>query len=226
MQLMEGDSIPVRGGEDYQVVLDGSTGMIQGSERVEGCAVLDFDFPGIELSDPESVVRHIEDDVRRGVVLGVAISAGWGLRPRPVTDGETHPDIEDMAVSLLTDRGFDTDRAEIVQVVDADLDGDGAIETLVAAEDTQLGNEVSGVYSIVFVVSPAWEGAMVIDESVIPASESGYPASLRIPAVADLNGDGSMEVVVDAIVWEGSSVIVNELTKSGFTRRLSAGCGV
>jgi hypothetical protein len=67
---------------------------------------------------------------------------------------------------------------------------------------------------------------MVIEESVIPAGETGYPASLRVGAVADLNGDGLMEVVISGVVWEGSGVSVFEKTVDGFVERLGAGCGV
>jgi hypothetical protein len=37
---------------------------------------------------------------------------------------------------------------------------------------------------------------------VKPPDESGFPGSFRIGAVADLNGDGVMEVVLDGVGWE------------------------
>ena len=40
---------------------------------------------------------------------------------------------------------------------------------------------------------------------MIPDDETGFPASFRIGAVADLNGDGSMEVVLDISAWETES---------------------
>lgn len=227
VDLGEGDNIPVDGGEDYQVVLEGARGVVQGSEQVQGCDVLfPSDFPGIQLSDPEALSRHIEHDAGRGAVFGVAISAGWELRPRPVTDGESHPDLEAMAIDLLEERGYATDTVDIVQAIDADLDGDGAAETFLVAEETELANEMSDVYSILFVVSPSWDVPEVIAHSVIPADDSGFPASFRVSAIADLSGDGLMEIVVDGLAWENVWVSVHELTESGFEARIGAGCGV
>lgn len=227
VQLKNGDDIPVEGGEDYQVVLEGASGVIQGSGRIQGCDVIfPSDLPGIQLSNPEALSRFIDDDSRRGAIFGVAISAGWELRPRPVTEGESHPDLEALAIGLLEERGFDTDTVDIVQAIDADLDGDGSIETFLVAEETELGNQGSDVYSILFAVSPFWDEPVVIAGSVIPEDETGFPASFRVSAIADLSGDGLMEVVVDGLAWENSWVTVHELTESGFVERIGAGCGV
>ncbi len=46
-------------------------------------------------------------------------------------------------------------------------------------------------------------------------------------AVADLNGDGRMEVVIDDAYYEGSSTAVYELAGDGsLVRVIGAGCGV
>lgn len=62
----------------------------------------------------------------------------------------------------------------LVQAVDAYLDGDGTIETLVVAGKTELANQMSDVYSLLFAVSPAWDEAAVVAESVIPADDTGF----------------------------------------------------
>jgi hypothetical protein len=173
-------------------------------------------------------MRSVIDDGRGGDrgISGVAISAPWPIYPRPVQQGEAHPDLEATAITLLEERGFITDSVEIVQTLDVDLEGDGTIETLVVVEETELANDISNVYSMVFAVSPAWNGPLVVAESVIPAGQSGYPASYRVSAVADLSGDGVMEVVLDVLAWEFSGVSVFELIDSGFEMRIDAGCGV
>lgn len=223
----EGMELPIEGGEDYQIVLDGKRGVIQGSAQVQGCdIVFPSDFPGIEFSDADALSRFRQEGDEERLIQGVAISAGWELRPRPVMDGEAHPDLEATAVDLLEERGFDVARVHILQTIDADLDGDGAIETLVVAEDTELANSNSDVYSILFAVSPSWEQPALIAGSVIPADETGYPESYRISAVSDLSGDGRMEVIVDAQGWETGGVTAHELVASGFEERLGAGCGV
>jgi hypothetical protein len=229
IQVEEGTELPVVGGEGYQVALLGSSAILEGGAPVNtGCdVILEDGLPSVHLDDGNALYT-IVDDGRGGErsIAGVAITAPWNLTPRPVTDGESHPDLEEVAIDLLAERGFVSDDVMIVQAVDADIDRDGTIETFLVAEETELGNEQSGVYSVVFAVSPFWDEPAVVEESVIPEDDSGYPASFRVSAVADLSGDGQMEVVVDGQAWEGSWVSVYELTESGFQDRIGAGCGV
>lgn len=229
IQAGEGTLLPVSGGEDYQVALLWSEGLLEGSSPTgTGCdVVMPEGLPGVQF-DSGNALGMIVDDGRGGerTVSGVAITAPWQLTPRPVVPGESHPDFEAVAVELLGERGYVTDRVEILQSIDADLDGDGTIETLFVAEETELGNEMSGVYSIVFAVSPSWDSPAVVAESVIPSDDIGFPASFRVSAVADLSGDGVMELVVDGQAWESGWVTVHELTDAGFLERIGAGCGV
>lgn len=230
IQARDDLELPIEGGENYQVALIGSEGRITtGGPQVPGCDIYgpEFGQPGIALEDPELLTTFIESDLNgRGSISGVAISAPWDIHPRPAVPGEWHPDLENLAFELLADRGFVTDSVNNVQSTDADLDGDGSLETLLVIEDTRLANSGSGVYSMLFVVSPSSEEVQVVAESVIPPNEEGYPASFRVSAVADLSGDGVMEVVVDGVAWEASRVTVYELTDSGFVERIGAGCGV
>ena len=222
----EGMALPVDGGEDYQVALLGTEGRTTtGSAPVAGCDIIfPSDFPGIELADPE-LLSHPLEEGEQSAISGVAISAGWNLTPHYIGAGEAHPDLEAMAIDLLAEQGFVTDSVEIVQTVDANLDGGEFIETIVVVEETELGNEGSDGYSLVFLVGSDSE-PMVIDQSVIPPGETGNPRSFRVGAVADLNGDGLMEVVLHGGAWESSWVAVYEKTDDGFVRRISAGCGI
>jgi hypothetical protein len=220
--------LPVSGGEDYQVALLGAEpAMTTGGPRISGCDIYgpDIDLPGIELADTDLLWVEVAGDPSGGIE-GVAISAPWNITPRSVSEGDTSLDIEAAAIALLASRGFDAETVSIQQVVEADLDGDGSIETFVVAEDTELANDGSGTYSILFVSSPSWSDPVVVAESVIPADESGYPARFRVGAVADLSGDGIMELVLHGAAWEASWVAVYEMEDSGLVERLIAGCGV
>lgn len=228
-QVEAGTELPISGGEDYQVALLGSDALVVGGAPGDnGCdIVMSEGLPSVPFDNGDALHATIDDGSGgERSLAGVAISAPWDITPRPVTAGETHPDFEDTAIRLLEDREYSTPTVDLVQAVDADLEGDGTVETIVVAEDTELANETSGVYSLVFAVSPSWDGARVITESVIPVDDSGYPASFRISAVADLSGDGMLEVVLDGLAWETGWVSVHELTDSGFEERIGAGCGV
>ncbi|MFZ0012817.1 MAG: hypothetical protein WAL25_01760 [Acidimicrobiia bacterium] len=230
VQAEDGMDLPVSGGEDYQVALLGSDGVsTTGGARITGCDIYDpdIDFPGIELADPDLLWAPLDGDQEwRGGLSGLAISAPWDIQPRPASTGESSPDLEYAAISLLADRGFSTDSVVLAQVVESDIDGDGSLETFVVTESTELANEASGVYSVLFATSPAWSAPRIIAESVIPPTEQSFPASFRISAVADLNGDGTMELVVDGLAWENSWVDVYEPTDDGFVVRIGAACGV
>ena len=227
IRVDESTELPLSDVRDFQVALLGATGLVtSGSPNDHACAVSGEPQPGVTFDDLDSLYTYIDDgEGSDRLVFGVGISAGWELTPRPVERGEAHPDLEAVAIDLLGERGMDIERPAIVQVVDVDLDGDGAIESIVVAEETHLANDTSGVYSIVFALSPSWETPRIVDSSVIPESETGFPVSFRVSAVADLSGDGVMEVMLDGMVWEGSGVGVYELTSSGFESRLIGGCG-
>lgn len=224
VQATDGMQVGVDGGEDYQVALMGSSGIVQGGPQVQGCVHGLPNHPGIELSDPAALSTDSGSEIP-GHIAGVAISAGWEITPRPVTQGEAHPDLEAIAADLLRRAGYETESARLVQIIDADLDDDGALETIVVAEDTEPGYSVSDVYSIVFVVTPIAVDPIVVESSVIPADQEGFPASFRVGAVADLNGDGNMEIVLGATAWESESAAVLEFAEGEFARRLIVGCG-
>lgn len=227
--------LPIEGGEDYQVALRGlDIVKIEGEGQGAVCDISDeFSLPAVELSDPDMLTLYLESDpALRGVINGVAISAPWDIAPRPVAPAEWSADLEAHAIGLLAERGFVTDAVVVKDVLDADFDGDGEPETVAVVEDTRVdfGADAesieSGVYSLVFVVVPADDAVYVIEESVVPPGEWGYPASFAIPAVVDLNGDGVLELVLDAGAWEAGWQSVYEFTDTGFIERLTSGCGV
>jgi hypothetical protein len=227
VQADEGSVLPAAGGEDYQVALIGSEEIIRGGAPDDlGCEVLSWAFPSIAFED-EDALRTVIDDGVGGErnLLGIAVSAPWDITPRPFVLAEPRPEMEAAALDLLTERGFTRTSAPIVQVVEGDLEGDGSIESIVVAEETELANSISDVYSLVFILSETSPTPVIVEESAYPPGEEGFPASLRVSAVADLNGDGSLEIVISDNVWEGGGVGFLELADDGYQHRLYAGCG-
>lgn len=221
-------TLPVEGGEDYQTALIGTESRITSGTRTQACEPAAMDLPGIRLADPGLLERIVENDPSgSGAIFGVAISAPWNLTPRSITEGEAHPDLEQTAIELLGEAGYATDTVALVQTVDADLDGDGTIETFVVAEETTLLDEtMSDVYSMLFAAGPSLGEPVVLARGVIPPDETGRPERFRVGAIADLNGDGIMEVVVDASGPRSTVLVVHVLTEDGFAEVMSAGCGV
>ncbi len=161
---------------------------------------------------------------------GVAISAPWDLQPNlfeAFTDDGTFSSI---ASGLLAERGLVVTNPVIKQLFRTDLEGDGINEILVVAEELNGGFlPQAGDYSIVF-LQKVIEGnvrSAVLGDSVIIDPEGAFVVGFSIGAVADLSGDGHMEIVVDSAYFEGLGVEVWEYIDDdiGLFPYLQTGCG-
>jgi hypothetical protein len=161
----------------------------------------------------------------------IAVTGVADPRPRPVEVLDTaNPVYRAAAVEVLAGLGIAGADPTISQVVRGDLDGDGSDEVVVVAEhlaDPEGLVAQPGDYSVAFVrhLQGGEVRSTVIASSV---AESGpFVEVFRVGALADLNGDGRMEIVLDGLYYEGSGVTVHELRADGTTPEvLSAGCGV
>jgi hypothetical protein len=224
VQVDEGTSLPVAGGEDYQIALLGVEAITTGSGEELLCDPLNN--PGVNLADAEVLGDWPGP-------YGVAISADWVLTPHLV--GETTDDGTYAAVAseLLGERGLNVPSPVVKQVIRFDLEGDGVNEVLVVAEDVpgDLLAEV-GDYSIAFLqkVVQGDVATSVIGESVVLEPEEGetpFVLSFTVAAIADLNGDSRMEIVLDSAYYEGLGIEVWEYVNDdiGPLAQISAGCG-
>ena len=215
---------PAQGGERYQVVRVGEpvTAATGGSPRIAGCIEND----------------HYEIDVGFGETgptddTPVAVSGAADVHPRPVTVlSPAAPEYRTAAGQVLASLGIQDDPL-LRQVVRADLDGDGADEVLVRAErlaDREFLRPVEGEYSVLFLrrlVGGAVRDTVLFSDTAHVEAESRYMMAFDLGAVADLNGDGRMEVVVGYRYYEGAGTAVYEVAPDGgLVQVLYRGCGV
>jgi uncharacterized protein (DUF2141 family) len=101
----------------------------------------------------------------------------------------------------------------------------------VVAEDVSAGLFAEdGDYSIAFMRRTVQGDVqtVILGDSVVVTADSPVVNSYSVGAVADLNGDGRMEVVLSTAYYEGIGVDVWEYVDDdlGLVRQISAGCGV
>ena len=147
---------------------------------------------------------------------------GHSSRERSKQADVDSTDYQTIATSLFRPRPWlDPSVGEVVQAVRADLDGNGIDEVLVVYEhvaDPSRGQP--GDFSLVF-AHAANEGETGAKYDVLfsYATPGGTvdtsPAQASVAAIADLNGDGTMEVVVRSSVNGTTAIDVVEWTTSG-----------
>jgi hypothetical protein len=120
------------------------------------------------------------------------------------------------------------------QLLRVDLEGDGTDEVLIVAEHPEAntgGGPLAGWYGMVLlhrvVGSGGTETIPLALTTFIVDNPDNYPtfARHRVSAIADLNGDGTMEVVVDDTYFESYQTAVFDPTDLP-RPALRAHCGV
>ncbi|HWL42533.1 MAG TPA: hypothetical protein VNQ73_06275 [Ilumatobacter sp.] len=176
--------------------------------------------PGVELPDagPGSI----------------SVTADWDVQPRPVTQvGLDHPEYHAVGQALVDPAsGADPTAGTVTQVVRADLDGNGIEEVLFTFEhqsdDGGFGS--AGDYTLIVARYPHADGT--VDDVVLWSYYEDDPIDFPNPgtgellAIADLNGDGVMEVVTAHMYWEAVIAEIHALVDGRLAQATGGGCGV
>ena len=211
----EPDAMPEVEGAIFDVVtLQPGAATVEGSGmsvcEITGNLSVEFDPPlPVRLGEPGAVA-----------VLG----ATWDLVPRPVTISDAPGDRLQTALDHLAANGIDDTAPPFVQHVEADLDGDGAAEGVLVVErlgDDRLGGP--GDYSLTMVFG---DGSSAVVAESYGVADNPYVLAHVVSAVADLDGDGVMEVVADNRYYEGTGSVAWEYAPGpALTEALAGGCG-
>ena len=214
------NALPVVGGENYQVAVLGLTATTTGSAQELVCEPLEN--VGVVLAN-ERLLGEWPGP------YGVAISAPWTLTPHLVESVADDGTYAEFASQLLSERGLEVADPVITQLLRVDLEGDGLNEVIVVSEEITGGMlPAVGDYSIIFmrkVVQGDVETAVLAESIVL--DEETFPESFRVGSVADMSGDGKMEIIVSSAYFEGLAVEVFEYVNDdlGPVAQIATGCG-
>jgi len=171
-------------------------------------------------------------------VSGVALGDGFRWNPMPRTvkpidlnDGTYKKIVTD----ILATKRLTKTQSILTQAFRVDLDGDGQEEVLIAATKYSSGKVSSsarvGDYSFILlrkIVAGKVQNTVIAGDFITKKIDFGAPSEFEISAIADLNGDGKMEIILHSAYYEGSSTGVYEIkgNKAVEVAALSVGCGV
>jgi hypothetical protein len=170
-------------------------------------------------------------ETKNGVAVG--LNAKWNLTPRAVKEiSKTDATYLKIVGDFARSKGIAKPIAKISQGFRVDLDGDGTEEVLLAATNykTELKLRIyPGDYSFLLlrkVINGKAQNILIGGEFYPKSSEFAAPNEYSIQTIADLNGDGRMEIVMHAAYYEGAGSEVYDVSGAKPKMVLGAGCGV
>ena len=214
--------VPLEGGEEYQVTGVGvpDVATVTGpAPELRGCGI--GEVYGVALpSFDAALTAH------------VAVTGVTDIQPRPVTLLDP-AGYRNEAVTGLAGLGINDSQPTVTQAVRVDLDGNGSDEVLLTVTRSPGPGTPArpGDYSVLFVRRVVAGSVEVTsyDQSIPDPTIAGpqYVDKVTVGAVADLNGDGRMEVITEHELFEGQSAYAYELDSGGnMTPVLGVSCGV
>ncbi|HUF99098.1 MAG TPA: hypothetical protein VMM60_13290 [Ilumatobacter sp.] len=163
----------------------------------------------------------------------IAVTSDWNIQPRPALPSTLEPGVFAEAAQALVDLTQAPDPAGVVrEVIDVDIDGDGTLEALYVyerqSEDLDgFGNQ--GDFTLLVAVYTGPDGVtrhhLLFELHEDPANQPGN-VEAGFSAVADLNGDGVMEVVTWWTYWESSVIEIYSLDDGELLAVTGGGCSL
>lgn len=206
--------------------------VLVGLKGVEEGGVTLGSKPSAEVPCEQFYQVDLEMKMDSGVAVGS--NAKWNFTPRvPQAISLTDAAYKKIVGDVVRSKGIAKPNVKIKQAYRVDLDGDGTEEVILSASHFKTGavspSAAVGDYSFVMlrkVVNGKAQNIMLAGEFIKKAIKFGAPNEYGLSSIADLNGDGKMEIVMKSRYYEGASSVVYEINGVKATEVLSTGCGV
>ncbi len=197
-----------------------------------GCSA-DLFYFGKTSNTPENI---FDDETTLKPVLAIGANANWNPLPRiarKIASG--NKTYQKIALDLLRTKGLNVRSVKLENVFAVDLEGDGKDEIFLEATTYKNKNrEISGSarrgdYTFVLmrkIVAGKPKTFLIKGEFHTRKPADDYLTETDLSAFADLNGDGKMEVILEAIYsYGGVSTGIYELDKTNLREALFVECG-
>ncbi len=177
---------------------------------------------------------YVEPEIEQVANLAIGANADWKIVPRQPKAVSLNGAADKKAVAdVLRLRGLRKSPVKIKQAFRVDLDGDGADEVILVAnyyaEDKNQNAKV-GNYSLVIIrqTKGARTKNIFIGGTFLAKKNDYYDGEYTLSSIADLNGDGRMEIIVEVTGYEENWLNVYEIKagKPSEIKALSYYCGV
>jgi hypothetical protein len=182
---------------------------------------------------------ELKDEEKRATKGGVAIGEGfnWNPLPRPLKMlGLNNAADKKIMRDFLRTQKMNVPVARLNQAIRADLDGDGQEEIILSetrafsGEESQRPKNGYDEYSFVLIrkITGGKPKNILVAGEFIPGNGFEFPVSnYTVSAIADLNGDGKMEIVLHSQYELGNETKVFEMVGSNAVevKTLSVECG-
>lgn len=178
---------------------------------------------------------YLELDFDLKSETGVAIGSAAKWKPVPRIPQEISADSREYKTivgDFLKTRGISKSPVKITRGFRVDLDGDGRDEVVLSATFYKKGimeSQSIGDYSFVLlrkIIGGKARNILVWGEFITKKEELPPPNTYEITGIADLNGDGRMEIVSDSAYYEGAAQTVFEIRADKAVAVLEVGCGL
>lgn len=188
-----------------------------------------------EVEDVCQDFTRFEFELKQDEGVGIGTNAKWNPVPRmPKPIDLNNATYKTAVANFLKKKGIAKPTVKITEAFRVDLEGDGTEEVVIAATFYKGGLTSSakvGDYSLLLlrkVVGKTVTDHLLTGDFILKKVDFGAPNEYHISAIADLNGDGKMEIVFYGFYYEGDFAGAYEMRngKPVMIKEFEIGCGV
>jgi hypothetical protein len=219
------------GKQSFARLLPGATNLKMNANQYKSIVSINLD-----PNQPDDICpdyRSVTTDPEGKKGIGIGPNATWNPVPRAVTTlSLTNGIYKNAVLKILRANKLSSSPVKLSQLYKVDLDGDGVDEVVLSATHYTRGKNQfvvdKGGYSFVAVrkIVNGKPKDILLGADFITQDERSAENTFKISSIADLNGDGKMEIVVFSSYYEGASSSAFEITGGVAKSVLETGCGL